>query len=201
MPSLYDNVRNMILEIENPLFTVSEIMAVAYAETVANPWWCSCSSTDRAMLLALPARSDVGRQFFKKHFTVAAGVNKGKFPRFKFEPKMWEQVQTDGAFRHLPDYELVAMACRWGMFQQSAYWLTFQELPADMIGHLMRFNASPARQILVAMNAFQTLLPQAGGDFALAASRYRSYGDEQEPSDYGVKVQRIAQHFFERGCV
>lgn len=175
-------------------------MAIAYAETVANPWWCSCSSADRDELKLLPVlgREDVPK--FYERFLVKAGVNKQKFPRFKFDPELFERVCKDSFCEDLDLLDKIALACRWGMFAKPAWLLCLGEETTNQRDYLHAFNSSPAKQIAVCVADLDEYIPNSGGDFALAASRYHEEWTETQPSKFGDKCARIAERFFERGC-
>jgi hypothetical protein len=86
------------------------------------------------------------------------------------------------------------------MFLKPAFFLSLGTEAPQMVASLKRFTASPALQIDMCIRDLEILIPNAAGDFALAASRLHAALPVPEVTSFGEKCQRIARQFEERGC-
>ncbi len=121
-------------------------------------------------------------------------------PKFMFSPQMFKvQTRTPGV-ASLSLIDIAGLSCSWGMFMKPAFFLCLSYQPPEMVAAVKRFTASPALQIDMCIRDLGILIPNAAGDFALAASRLHAALPVDEVTHFGEKCQRIARQFEERGC-
>jgi hypothetical protein len=197
---LYLAVKNQLSANGGSCCRPSEVMALAYCLTVCNPWCCTNCQADKAQINSLPFRYTADHNSFQERFRVSSAVNRGKMPKFVFSPERYViQLGTPG-IASLSLIDIAGLSCSWGMFLKPAFFLCLDAEPPDMVAAVKRFTASPALQIDMCIRDLEILIPNAAGDFALAASRLHAHVPVGEVTSFGEKCQRIARQFEERGC-
>jgi hypothetical protein len=200
MPRLYEAVKNTMLSVENSVCLPAEVMALAYAESVANPWMCDCSSTDRAEFNRIPWKEPELSRWLRTFTKITSGVNKGKLARFTYDHEIYREQALDPWFCSLSMVERIVLACRWGMFKKPGFHIVLGEEKEQYFPKLWRFMGSPALQIETAVRDLNQLIPRAEGNFALAAARYHGGPGLRMASRFGNKCEKIKQTFYEGGC-
>jgi hypothetical protein len=179
----------------------SEVMAIAYLETLAIPWYCTCSKSDAQELAKLPLGSDFLRQNFLSYIRVRTGPNKGKIPRFRFNSYLFELVSADESCSALTQVERIILSCMWGMFMKPGITAAFSEADDKRLAYLERFWSSQSMQIDLAIRDLDELIAGESGSFRWAAARYRRERLFDDENGYGEKAERLAGDFLERGCI
>lgn len=190
--SLYRRCINALRAMENKQLSVNWLMAICVAESGGNSLWLGNNELLAQNCKALEKFTGIKHDEWLTNIRIRTGANRGSYPKFRFEPSWWKQINREELIPKFTDIEIAVYACSWGIAQKSGLYLEKSVISIETMQHLRLFSQSEALQLNQLICDLQELYFESKGQTPLMFSRYNEGASAKYVNDYGRMVSGMA---------
>jgi hypothetical protein len=193
--ALYHLCVNAIASTRNSAATAYDLLAICVYETQGNAYFEPYSELMAANFKAMTEVVPIEHYDFISYNRVASGPYAGAIPKWRFEPSWYREYGLKLSYVFHSNVAVASMCCSWGIAQQGAPFMLGTPALPQLAGYLKQFQSDPTMQLRVLSYELGNLMSTAGGDKALAFSRYNAGGGDDKVTTYGERVHALSVEF------